>query len=372
MIRWRNGVVAEIFNEWPGVVEISVDLTDPVRDLTRLKGLAYVDLVGRPEPGDRVLLNVTAIALGLGTGGYAHVVAFPDRLPADPPPAPGHLVKARYTPLQATVLGVDEQGSPHHETLRDADSIDGMPVVVADLHSALPAVLAGLRASAPDARAAYVMTDGGALPMWFSRTVAELKQAAWLAGTATVGQAFGGDVEAVTLHTGLLAARHVLDADVAIVAQGPGNLGTGTRWGFSGVACGEAVNAIAVLGGRPVASLRISDADRRERHRGISHHSLTAYGRVAMSRADVVMPQLDGPIGDQVREQAASFGDRHRLVTVQLDGLDHALAASPVRLSTMGRGLDQDRAYFRAAAAAGRHAATLLGMTTFTSPDRPH
>ena len=322
--------------------------------------LCFPALVGRPRPGDRVLLNTTAWAMGLGTGGYALVVALPDRLPADPAPGPGHLVKARYTPLQATVLGVDEQDSPHHATLRDADSLDGMPVVVADLHSALPAVLAGLRATRPDARTAYVMTDGGALPMWFSRAVAGLRAADWLIGTVTTGQAFGGDLEAVTLHTGLLAARHVLGADVAVVAQGPGNLGTGTPWGFSGVAAGEAVNAVAALDGRPVASLRVSDADPRERHRGVSHHSLTAYGRVALAAADVVLADLPGPFGEQVQAVAASLRGRHRLVTVPLDGLDEALAASPVRLSTMGRSLDEDRAYFRTAAAAGRHAAELL------------
>ena len=95
-----------------------------------------------------MLLNASALELGLGTGGYALVVALPDRLPADPA-GPGHLVKARYTPLQVTVLGADEQGSPHHEVLRDADDLGGMPVVVADLHSALPAVLAALRADRP-------------------------------------------------------------------------------------------------------------------------------------------------------------------------------------------------------------------------------
>ena len=129
------------------------------------------------------------------------------------------------------------------------------------------------------------MQDGGALPAWFSRTCATLSEAGWLAATVTTGQSFGGDLETVTVHTGLLAARHVLGADIAVVAQGPGNLGTGTRWGFSGVAAGEAVNAVAALGGRPVASLRVSDADPRERHRGVSHHSLTAYGRVALARA---------------------------------------------------------------------------------------
>jgi hypothetical protein len=204
------------------------------------------------------------------------------------------------------------------------------------------------------------MLDGGALPAWFSRTAAALREAGWLAATVTVGQAFGGDLEAVTVHTGLLAARHVLGADVVVVAQGPGNLGTGTRWGFSGVACGEAVNAVAVLGGRPVASLRISAADPRPRHRGVSHHSLTTYGRVALARADVVVPDLPGEFGAQVAAQAASLAARHRLVRVSVDGLEETLRACPVRMSTMGRGLDDDLAYFLAAAAAGRHAASLI------------
>jgi Protein of unknown function (DUF3866) len=372
VIRWRNAVVAAVRREWPGAVELDV-----TSDGARLPALAYPALTGRPQVGDRVLLNVTALELGLGTGGYALVVAVPDRLPDDPA-GPGHLVKARYTPLQATVLGADEQGSPYHAVLADADDLGGMPVVVADLHSALPAVLAAVRADGPGGAdgaertdgpggadgpgftVAYVMLDGGALPAWFSRTVASLRNAGWLAGTVTVGQAFGGDLEAVTVHTGLLAARHVLGADMAIVAQGPGNLGTGTRWGFSGVACGEAVNAVAVLGGRPVASLRISEADPRPRHRGISHHSLTSYGRVALARADVAVPELPGEFGRLVAAQAAPLGERHRLVTVPVEGLMEALARCPVRLSSMGRGLAEDGAYFLAAAAAGRHAARLL------------
>ena len=369
MITWRNGTVSGIRREWPGAVELDV-----LVDGTQVRALAYPALTGRPQPADRVLINTTALDLGLGTGGYALVVAVPDRLPPDPPLA-GHLVKARYTPLQATVLGADEQGSPHHDVLRDADDIGGMPVVVADLHSALPAVLAGVfdaaerirggsAISGRPVRVVYVMQDGGALPAWFSRTCASLKDAGWLAATVTTGQSFGGDLETVTVHTGLLAARHVLGADVAVVAQGPGNLGTGTRWGFSGVAAGEAVNAAAALGGQPVASLRVSDADPRVRHRGVSHHSLTAYGRVALARADVVIPALDGALGDfgvQLAVQAAPLGARHRIVTVPVDGLETALRACPATLSSMGRGLDDDLAYFLTAAAAGRHAGRLLG-----------
>ena len=347
-------MVVAVRREWPGAVELDVTAGG-----VTMPALAYPALTGRPQVGDRVLLNATALELGLGTGGYALVVAVPERLPADPS-GPGHLVKARYTPLQVTVLGADEQGSPHHEALRDADDLGGMPVVVADLHSAVPAVLAALRADSPGVRAAYVMLDGGALPAWFSRTIASLREAGWLAGTVTAGQAFGGDLETVTVHTGLLAARHVLGAQVTVVAQGPGNLGSGTRWGFSGVACGEAVNAAAALRGRPVASLRISEADPRPRHRGISHHSLTSYGRVALARADVAVPELPGEFGKQVTAQAAPLGERHQLVSVPVDGLMEPLAGCPVRLSTMGRGLAEDGAYFLAAAAAGRHAARLL------------
>lgn len=359
MIRWRHGEILRARRAWSGAVEFDVLIEGEGADAGERRALAYPDLVGYPEPGERVLLNTTALAMGLGTGGYALVVALPDRLPPDPT-GPGHLVKARYTPLQASLSGVDEQGTAHHALLREADTVDGLPVVVADLHSALPAVLAGLTLDRPGTRAVYLMTDGGALPLWFSRTVAELRSAGALTATVTVGQAFGGDLEAVTLHTGLLAARLVLGAEVAVVAQGPGNLGTGTRWGFSGVAAGEAVNATATLAGRPVASLRISEHDPRERHRGISHHSLTAYGRAALAPADVVVPVLPGPFGEQVAAEAKPLAERHRLVRVPVDGLDRALRASPVRLSTMGRGLDDDPAYFLAAAAAGRHAASLL------------
>ena len=366
-MQWREGVVEAETGRWPGAVEYAVRLAsvgDAATQPTSVQALAYTALVGEARPGDRVLLNASALLRGLGTGGLAFVVAVPDRLPADPRTQPGHIVKARYTPQQQMLLAVDEQESPHHEVLRDADDLGGMPVVAADLHSALPAVVAGLRAEAPKARVAYVMTDGGALPAAFSRTVAGLRAAGWLAATITVGQSFGGDHEAVTVQTGLLAARLVVDADVTVVVQGPGNVGTGTRWGFSGVGAGEALNAAHALGGRPIAALRISEGDQRARHRGVSHHSLTAYGKVLLGHADVPVPMLSGPLGEQVAEQAKALRDSAlgtlNLVEVSTEGLDEALADSPVPLSTMGRSLAQDRAAFVAAAAAGRHAARLL------------
>ncbi|MEO6714916.1 MAG: DUF3866 family protein [Mycobacteriales bacterium] len=355
MIRIRPGRVVGVRRSWPGAVELDVEVDGALG-----VALAYPALVGTPEAGDDVVLNTTAVSLGLGTGGYHLVVACPARVPADFDGA-GHLVKARYTPYQATVLGVDEEASPHRAVMESATSLDGLPVVIADLHSALPAIAVGIDLVRPGARIVYVMTDGGALPIWFSRSVAQLRERGLLAATVTVGQAFGGDHEAVTLHSGLLAAYAVERADVVVVTQGPGNLGVATPWGFSGVAAGDAVNAVAALDGTPVASLRISDADPRERHRGISHHSRTAYGRVALARARVVVPQFGTPLDlDLARDlDESGIRDRHEVIPQEIDGLLDALRDSGLELSTMGRSLDQDSAYFVAAAAAGRYAASL-------------
>jgi hypothetical protein len=368
VIIWADGTVTGLRGQWKGAVELTVMRRDS-SETAEIPALVYTDLMAIPTVGDRVLLNVGALERGLGTGGYALVIAVldaEDRVTQPPQPA-GHLIKARYLPLQAMVAGADEQGSAHHRLLAEADSIDGMPVIVADLHSALAPILLAIADDRPGTRVVYVMSDQGALPLAFSRSVAELRASGLLAATVTVGQAFGGDLEAVTLHSGLLAARLALDAELVVVTQGPGNLGTGTRWGFSGVTAGEAINAAAILHGRPVGTLRISGADSRERHRGVSHHSLTAYGRVALCPADIAVPDLadDGsPAMDDLAEAVAAslqqLSFRHRLVTVDLSGLRTVLAASPIQLSSMGRGLDDDPAYFLAAAAAGRHAATLL------------
>jgi hypothetical protein len=359
VIRWRTGVVVSVARTRPGLCEVSVDV-----DGVLVPAVADVAVVGLPVVGDTVVLNTNALALGLGTGGHAMVVALPDRLPEDTPPA-GHIMKARYTPLQVAVGSADEQGSPYHGLLADADDLGGVPVVVADLHSALPAILLAIAADRPGTRVAYVMTDGGALPLHYSQTVAEVRDADLLAGTVTAGQAYGGDHEAVSVHSALLVARHVLDAEIVVVTQGPGNLGTDTRWGFSGVACGDAVNAVGVLGGRAVGSLRISGADARDRHLGVSHHSLTAYGRVALLPADLAVPRLEGALAVRVKAQLEALPVRHRLVDVDVSGLEEVLGSAAqqgVSLSTMGRGLAEDLPYFVSAAAAGRHAAMLCDV----------
>src|SRR5699024_7720407 len=142
-------------------------------------------------------------------------------------PGPGHIVKARYTPQQVMVLGADEQDSPHHDVLQEADDLHGIPVVAADLHSALPAIIAGARAAAQRAgnappRVAYLMTDSAALPAAFSRSAAALAEACWLCGTVNAWQAFCGDQESYCVHSELLSARLVLCVDPMVLSYDNG------------------------------------------------------------------------------------------------------------------------------------------------------
>lgn len=364
MIHWRSGTVREIGRARRGAVRLTV-----VVDGVDTPALALPELVGTPQVGDTVLLNVSALRRGLGTGGHALVVANSTRPPADPPPAPGHIVKARYTPLQQMVLALEEQESPHHDAMREhpavaAGDLEGMPVVVAEVHSALPAVLAGLRAARPGVRVGYVMTDTAALPFAQSDLAAGLVEAGWLDTTITAGQAFGGEHEAITVHSALLAARHVLGCDVVVVAQGPGNAGSSTTWGWSGLATGDVLNAVHVLRGRAIAVPRVSASDPRERHLGLSHHTATVLSRVLLGGADVVVPDDAADpwprVRDQVEAAVEASAGAPRVVTLSSRGVTDDLAASPVTLSTMGRSVEADPAPFVTAALAGRHAAALL------------
>jgi hypothetical protein len=357
VIRIRNGRVTAIRARRPGATEATVSV-EPEGDEAR--ALGYDHLVGPLEVGDRVMLNTTAVALGLGTGGFHVVMARLDGGQLDDA-GPGHVIKARYTPAQVRVLAVEEEASPHRAAVAAVTDLEGLPVVCAELHSMVPVVAAAARA-AGDLTVAYVMSDGAALPLAFSRLAGELRASGLVAGVVTAGQAFGGDLEAITLHSGLVAARAVLRADVVVVAQGPGGMGTGTALGYSGIQVAEAVNATAALGGRPVACLRMSTADARERHRGVSHHSLTALGRLALGRALVALPALADPaLASTVRQQleAAGVSARHEVVPVDPPDAGKLLAAWGLQVRTMGRGPEEDPVFFAAAAAAGTLAGRL-------------
>jgi hypothetical protein len=344
-VRLRRGTVLRVLDERPGALELEVEV-----DGERAPAIAYIELVGPVREGDAVVLNTSARAFGLGTGGMDLVVAVEGGGAVELGDV-GRVMKARYTPLQAAVTSVEET---HRDALERSTGLSGTPVVCAPLHSMVGPVAAGARVAGAG-RVVYVMTDGAALPGAFSRQVPRLRDAGLLAGFVTCGQAFGGELEAVTIWSALLAAVEIVEADVVVVADGPGNLGTDTTWGVSALASGHALNAVAALGGAPVAALRISFADRRERHRGVSHHTLTILERVCMVEANVAVPALDGPNRDAVWDalRGRRLEEHHQLVETDgrpaLDELERA----GIEPESMGRTPTEDPAFFLAAGAAG-------------------
>jgi hypothetical protein len=355
MIRLRHGSVIEILDGRPGLTEVSVDVEgEPEGGDRRAVAIVYPELVGPVHPGDRVLLNTTAVSLGLGTGGRHFVIAVEGQRDLDSHP-PGRTMKLRYTPHQANVLSAEEEGSPHREAMSSASDLDGAPVVWTPLHSMVGPVVAGARAAGAS-RVAYVMTGGAALPAALSELTAQLRVAGLLDGVVTAGQAFGGDLETVNVFTGLLAARHVVGADVVVVGDGPGNLGTDNEWGASAIESAMSLNAAGILQGRPVAPLRISFADLRDRHRGVSHHSLTALGRVALVPVQVAVPVIDdegqrSAVWDAVR--SGGLEERHQVVEATGQPALDLLARRGIEPESMGRGVSDDPVFFLAAGAAG-------------------
>jgi hypothetical protein len=346
---FRSGKVAAILHERTGLQRVEVDLGAGLE-----RAYVLTQLTGTVAPGDRVVVNTTAVELGLGTGGW-HVVHWNLEREQWSERGPGHIIKGRYTSLQADVGSAEE----HAAELVDVDSIDGMPVVAAPLHSQVPAVAAAFRAAAPGARLVYVMTDGAALPLALSDLVAAMRDRGMIDATVTCGHAFGGDYEAVSPFSALAVARHLARADAAVVAMGPGIVGTGTRLGFSGIEVGPVLDAASALGGRPIACLRASFADPRPRHQGVSHHTITTLRLACRDRVSVAVPSVGGDEETRLLRDLAEAGvdERHDLVVVEPPDVLGELGPDGLDVVSMGRPALADPIMFHAAAAAGALAA---------------
>ena len=322
MPSFRTGRVTAILEARRGIQRVEVDGEQ-----------AYVltQLIGTVAVGDRVVMNTTAVELGLGTGGW-HVVHWNLERDGWDEPGPGHEMKLRYTSLQ-----VDAGAAPG--AIADPRDLPEVPVVACFLHSQVAAVATALKGAAPDARLAYVMTDGGALPIAMSDLVAALQGVGVIDTTVTAGHAFGGDREAVNVPHALDVAA---DHDAIVVGMGPGSLGTGTARGFTGLEVASVVDAAEAMRLRPVVALRYSEADPRPRHLGVSHHTRTVLGMTS-DAAVVAVPRGEPDPGvDQE--------------VVEVDVPD----VSDWPYTSMGRTVAEDRKFFEYAAAAGVYAATCL------------
>ncbi len=333
MPSFHTGTVTEITEERSGLQRVLVDLPD------RPSSPAYVltQLTGPVAVGDPVVVNTTAVDLGLGSGGW-HVVHWNLARASWDQPGPGHIMKLRYTSLQADTGSAEEYAGDVPVDLA------GLPVAVCGLHSQMAVVAAVFHHRCPHRRLVYLMTDGAALPLALSDLVHRLREGGELAATVTTGNAFGGDAEAVTVASGLAVARYHLGADAVVVAMGPGITGTGTALGTTGLEVAPIADAVTALGGRSLVALRVSQADPRDRHHGVSHHSRTALELCSRPTA-VAVP--DGA------PWARDVPGPHEAVVVDTPDAGAILAEQGLSVTSMGRGPDDDPSFFASAAAAG-------------------
>jgi hypothetical protein len=275
-------------------------------------------------------------------------------------------MKLRYTPLQFPVLSAGAPESPHHGAMSSFTSLDAIPVVCAELHSQVAAVAAAAKwETRGKAKIAYVMTDGAALPIAMSRLVEQMRERKLIDTTITAGNAFGGDLEAVNVYSAMAAAQCVAGADMIIVAQGPGNAGTDTALGFSGIDQGTALNAASSLDGTAIAVARLSFSDPRPRHVGISHHTQTILERIVLRSVLVPIPTLTGLQRQSLLKclEETELSERHEFIAVDSEGGVRALMDSGIEVTTMGRSVAEDRAFFLSAAAAGQLAGQWVTAT---------
>lgn len=320
-------------------------------DGERRAAWADTALLGEMREGDEVVVNVEALDLGLGSGGFDVVHVNLTRGLESPGAGGEHVMKLNYTPLQHPV-------EPVELPVREIDCMGAevapeeggrrMTVLVLPLHGHLaPAAWAASQAL-PDARVGYVQSGGGALPGALSRDVAELRERELLCGHVTAAPAYGGEREALSVVGALDAAARRLAWDAAIVGPGPGIVGSETRLGHGGMAALDNAHAALALGLPTLLSPRLSSADPRERHRGVSHHTLAVMG---MLLGPVAVPV---PTGHPVvtARLADACGWRHRLREAAADLSGYAASGLPAR--TMGRSLEDDPLFFAAPLAAGR------------------
>jgi hypothetical protein len=330
----------------------------------RRRAVADVGLVGAAEVGDEVIVNVQALDLGLGSGGFDVVHANLSRGLSDEGAcfSDEDAMKLNYTSLQHVVTPVDDES---------LELPVARPVAVLALHGQLAPLAWAFASQAPGQRLGYVQTEGGALPGGHSRTVRELRRRGLLAGHITAGAAYGGEAEAIStagaLHHGLLK----LGWDAAVCGPGPGIVGSASALGHGGMAALDSAHVSLALGCPTLLVARMSSSDERERHRGISHHTLTVLD-LLLEPVTVALPAgMRSPVGSELAAKLGSvFGEsggprpaqsldverpvrvtRHdwRRASVDLPGF----AGSGLPSVTMGRDLAQDPLFFASGLAGG-------------------
>jgi hypothetical protein len=319
--------------------------TDPLQvEVAGERRPAWADVVllGEMREGDEVVVNVAALDLSLGSGGFDVVhVNLTRGLEGEGVGGETHVMKLNYSSLQHPVEPVEEKSVGLIPGMRG--KVPSIPVGVLPLHGHLaPAAWAAAQA-APGVRLGYVQTAGGALPAALSRDVKQLRECGLLTGHVTAAPAYGGEYEALST-VGAIDAAAELGWDALLVGPGPGIIGSDTSYGHGGMAALDSAHAALSLRCPTIVSPRLSSSDPRDRHRGISHHTRTVLD-LLLAPVDVAVPE--GELA--VAQELEAF--EHRIHLTPVDVVGYEACNLPAR--TMGRSLADDPLFFSAPIAAG-------------------
>jgi hypothetical protein len=313
---FRTGTVTELVSQREGLQRLAVDGES---------AYALTEIVGLITLGDKVVINTTAVELGLGTGGD-HVVHWNLARSELVGGGRGHIMKLRYTSEQSNIGAWEETRDQPPDRLPD---LSGLPVLACSLHSHVGAIALGIKHRKPGLSIGYAMTDGGALPLAHSDLMAELRERGVISRVATAGHAFGGDLEAVNAASaveGLSEAR----VDVVLLGIGPGHVGTATRLGFSSLDLVGPMEIAGALGARVALAARASSLDARARHIGLSHHTQTVM--------DVLGRRVEVPLPPGLAVESGI----HTVTHIDPVNLADATLGFSVEVTSMGRRLADD------------------------------
>ena len=201
-----------------------------------------------------MIVNVEALDLELGSGGFDIVHVNLTRGLQGTGTQGANVMKLNYTSLQHTVIPVEDE--------RLEIPLE-RPVAVLALHGQLAAVAWAFSQSAPGSRLGYVQTEGGALAGGHSQTVRTLRERGLLAGHLSAGPAFGGEGEAITTAGALHHGLRTLGWDAAVCGPGPGIVGSSTALGHGGMAALDSAHVALALGCQTLLVARMSTSDDR-------------------------------------------------------------------------------------------------------------
>lgn len=328
------------------------------------KAINYVQETGTCIIEDRVVINTVGNRLELGTGGYNLIYLNLSNKQDDKKVIDrdnGHIIKMKYTPGQIRVKAVEEYIESSIFNLQN--KLPHIPVIYAILHSMISPLVTTIKYIKQNAIITCVYTYGGAMNANNSFILNKLRKSGLIDNIITTGECYGGDYESINVTTGILFGLSKLKSDIIIVCCGPGVAGSSTFYGFSTFDFIGPIYIAKLLGLCPVLIPRISMADKRERHIGISMQSIS------------ILQTLDFPIHlplykdkedigefDFIYNQLSMYGiiNKHNVQFINEPVTKMVIENLDTDIRVMGRSYAEDPWFFKNCISAGVYSVGLL------------